>query len=149
MSTSEAASGAARGRRHSPQDVRRTQKVIAGSHPERLSAFRDRARGAQHTVHVAAQAARGFSFVALGDSRPMMYLPYKEGQPETHKLFMEMFGLVMPEKVAEAVVKRDVKLNFDPVTKDLFRSTCPCTQVQSTHARRFTRAGSPRPRSRT
>ena len=63
----------------------------------------------------------------------MMYLPYKEGQPETHKLFMEMFGLVMPEKVAEAVVKRDVKLNFDPVTKDLFRSTCPCTQVQSTH----------------
>jgi hypothetical protein len=81
--------------------------------------------GAQHTVQVAAQAARGFSFVALGDSRPMIYLPYKEGQPEIHKLFMEMFGLVMPEKVAEAVVKRDVKLTFDPVTKDLIQIDMP------------------------
>jgi hypothetical protein len=47
----------------------------------------------------------------------MMYLPYKEGQPGLNKMFVEMFGLVMPDKVAEAVVKRDVKTTFDPVTK--------------------------------
>jgi hypothetical protein len=81
--------------------------------------------GAKNTAQAAAQAAGGFSFVALGDSRPMMYLPYKEGQPEIHKLFMEMFGLVMPEKVAEAVVKRDVKMTFDPVTKDLIQIDMP------------------------
>ena len=55
----------------------------------------------------------------------MMYLPYKEGQPELNKLFVEMFGLVMPEKVAEAVVKRDVKMIFDPVTKDLIKVIMP------------------------
>src|SRR5262245_1470197 len=79
----------------------------------------------KHPAQVAAQAARGFSFVALGDSRPMMYLPYKEGQPELNKLFTEMFGLVMPEKVAEAVVKRDVKTTFDPVTKELIQIDMP------------------------
>ena len=80
--------------------------------------------GTKHTAQVAAQT-RGFSFVAFGDSRPMMYLPYKEGQPEIGKLFTEMFGLVMPEKVAEAVVKRDVKMTFDPVTKDLIQIDMP------------------------
>ena len=62
-----------------------------------------------------------FSFAVYGDSRPMMYLPYKEGQPELNQLFVEMFGLVMPERIAEAVVKRDVKTIFDPVTKELSR----------------------------
>ena len=47
----------------------------------------------------------GFSFAAYGDSRPMMYLPHKDGQPDLTQLFVEMFGLVMPEKIAEAVVK--------------------------------------------
>ena len=36
-------------------------------------------------------------------------------------LFVEMFGLVMPERVAEEVVKRDVKLIFDPATNELDR----------------------------
>ncbi len=51
----------------------------------------------------------------------MMYLPLKEGQPDLHKYFIELFDLVMPEKVAEEVVARDVKLIFDPVTKDLIK----------------------------
>src|SRR3974390_2617498 len=55
----------------------------------------------------------------------MMYLPLKEGQPDVSKLFVEMFGLVLPEKVAEEVVKRDVKLTFDPVTKDLVQVVMP------------------------
>ena len=34
----------------------------------------------------------------------MMYLPYKDGHPDLVRLFAEMFGLVMPERVAEEVV---------------------------------------------
>src|SRR6478752_7821851 len=67
----------------------------------------------------------GFSFAAVGDTRPMMYLPLKEGQPDLNKFFVEMFGLVMPEKVAEAVVARDVKMIFDPVTKELIQIIMP------------------------
>jgi hypothetical protein len=70
-------------------------------------------------------ATAAFSFAAYGDSRPMMYLPYKEGQPELHKLFLDLFGLVLPEKVAEAVVKRDVKMTFDPVTRELIQIDMP------------------------
>jgi len=67
----------------------------------------------------------GFTFVAYGDSRPMMYLPPKDGQPDLVRFFTEMFGLVMPERVAEEVVKRDVKLIFDPDTKELIRVIMP------------------------
>ncbi len=67
----------------------------------------------------------GLSFAVYGDSRPMMYLPLKEGQPDVSKLFVEMFGLVMPDKVAEAVVKKDVKLIFDPATKELIQVVMP------------------------
>ena len=81
--------------------------------------------GARHTPAVAAEAERGFSFAAFGDSRPMMYLPVKDGQPDLVKLFVEMFGLVMPEKIAEEVVKRDVKMILDPATKELIRVIMP------------------------
>ena len=67
----------------------------------------------------------GFSFAAVGDTRPMMYLPTNEGKPDLVKLFTEMFGLVMPEKIAEEVVKRDVKMSFDPVTKELVQIVMP------------------------
>src|SRR6476660_7329737 len=70
-------------------------------------------------------AGSPFSFAVVGDTRPMMYLPYKEGQPELNKLFVEMFGLAMPERVAEAVVKKDVKTTFDPVTKELIKAVMP------------------------
>jgi hypothetical protein len=78
------------------------------------------------TAQQAPSAPRSaFSFAVYGDSRPMMYLPYKEGQPGLNKMFVEMFGLVMPDKVAEAVVKRDVKTTFDPVTKELIQVVMP------------------------
>ena len=66
-----------------------------------------------------------FSFAVVGDTRPMMYLPSKDGQPELTKLFVEIFGLVMPPKLAEEVVKRDVKMIFDPVTKELVKAVMP------------------------
>ena len=86
-----------------------------------LPAFQPRAAMAQQAL----AASSAFSFAVYGDSRPMMYLPYKEGQPELNNLFVEMFGLVMPERVAEAVVKRDVKLTFDPVSKELIKVVMP------------------------
>ena len=67
----------------------------------------------------------GFSFAAVGDTRPMMYIPLKEGQPDLNKFFVEMFGLVMPEKVAEDLVAKNVKMIFDPVTKDLIKVVMP------------------------
>jgi hypothetical protein len=70
-------------------------------------------------------ASGGFSFAACGDSRPMMYLPYKNGNPDLVRLFVEMFGLVMPERVAEEVVRRDIKMIFDPVTNDLVEVIMP------------------------
>src|SRR6185312_1841719 len=73
----------------------------------------------------AQQTNSGFSFLVCGDSRPMMYLPVKEGRTDLVELFVEMFGLVMPEKVAEAVVKRDVKMVFDPVTRELRQVVMP------------------------
>jgi predicted phosphohydrolase len=70
-------------------------------------------------------ATAGFSFAACGDSRPMMYLPYQEGHPDLVRLFVEMFGLVLPERAAEEVVKRDVKMIFDPDTKELVQVVMP------------------------
>jgi hypothetical protein len=84
---------------------------------------------AQHRQSRRQQVSRpadpGFSFAACGDSRPMMYLPYKEGQPELYKLLVDLFDLVLPEKIAEEVLKRDVKLIFDPVSKDLIQIDMP------------------------
>jgi hypothetical protein len=77
------------------------------------------------TAQAPLPAGAGFSFAAVGDTRPMMYLPLKEGQPDLNKFFVEMFGLVMPEKVAEAVVARDVKMIFDPATKELIKVVMP------------------------
>jgi Calcineurin-like phosphoesterase len=77
------------------------------------------------TVTAQQAPSSAFSFALYGDSRPMMYLPYKEGQPGLNKMFVEMFGLVMPDKVAEAVVKRDVKTFFDPATKELIKVIMP------------------------
>ena len=55
----------------------------------------------------------------------MMYLPCKEGDPELNKLVLDLFNLVLPQKVAKEVVKRDAKLTFDPVTKDLIQIDMP------------------------
>ena len=72
-----------------------------------------------------ASPTASFSFAAYGDSRPMMYLPSKEGNPDLTQLFVEMFGLVMPDKVAAEVVKKDVKSIFDPATKELIQVVMP------------------------
>ena len=75
---------------------------------------------------VARPADSGFSFAVYGDSRSMMYLPYKaEQEAEARKLMVEMFDLVLPEKVSEEVVQKYVKLIYDPVTKELVQMVMP------------------------
>src|SRR5262249_33176415 len=67
-----------------------------------------------------------FSFAVYGDSRSMMYLPYRSDQrEEAIKLMVDMFELVLPEKVAEEVVRRDVKLTYDPSTDELIQIVMP------------------------
>src|SRR5207249_3652101 len=68
----------------------------------------------------------GFSFAVYGDSRSMMYLPYRaEQEAETRDLMADMFELVLPEKVADEVVKKDVKLIYDPATHELVEMVMP------------------------
>jgi hypothetical protein len=74
----------------------------------------------------AAPPGAGFSFAVYGDSRSMMYLPPKSDQrAEAIKLLVTMFGLVMPEKIAEEVVQKNVKLIYDPATKELVQVVMP------------------------
>ena len=73
-----------------------------------------------------AGGGKGFSFAVYGDSRSMMYLPPGENQKEEAiKLVVDMFELVMPQKIAEAVVRKDVKLIYDPATKELVQIVMP------------------------
>jgi Calcineurin-like phosphoesterase len=75
---------------------------------------------------VARPADSGFSFAVYGDSRSMMYLPYKaEQEAEARRLMVEMFDLVLPEKVSEEVVQKYVKLIYDPTTKELVQMVMP------------------------
>ncbi len=66
-------------------------------------------------------ASSAFSFAVYGDLRPMMYLPSKEGPAGPHEAVRRDVRPGHAEKIAEAVVKRDVKTIFDPVTGDLIK----------------------------
>jgi len=71
-------------------------------------------------------AGSAFSFAVFGDSRSMMYLPYKANQEaEARDLMTDIFELVLPEKVAADVVKAHVKLIYDPTTAELAQVVMP------------------------
>ena len=56
----------------------------------------------------------------------MMYLPYKQDQePEARQLMIDLFELVLPAKVAPELVKKHVKLIYDPATKELVEMVMP------------------------
>jgi hypothetical protein len=68
----------------------------------------------------------GFSFDVYGDSRSMMYMPYKQDQEaQARQLMTDIFELVLPEKVADEVIQKDVKLIYDPSTKELVQIVMP------------------------
>lgn len=86
-------------------------------------ALQNRTATAQRISH---PADSGFSFAVYGDSRSMFYLPYKSGQEaEARQLMLQMFELVLPRKIAEVVVKRDVKFIYDPATHELVQIVMP------------------------
>ena len=71
-------------------------------------------------------AVSAFSFAVYGDSRSMMYLPYKSAQrDEAIKLMVDMFELVFPEKISEEVVRKYVKLIYDPAIDELVEVVMP------------------------
>ena len=56
----------------------------------------------------------------------MMYLPYKlDQEAEARQFMVDMFELVLPEHVAAAMVQKDVKLNYDPASKELVQIVMP------------------------
>jgi hypothetical protein len=49
----------------------------------------------------------GFSFAVYGDSRSMMYLPYKEDQKDSAtRLMVDLFSLIFPEKYPRKLLLR-------------------------------------------
>jgi hypothetical protein len=69
---------------------------------------------------------REFAFAVYGDSRSMMYLPDQESEKaEAQKLMVDMFSLAMPEQVSEAVVKKHVKMTYDPTSRELIQVVMP------------------------
>jgi hypothetical protein len=71
-------------------------------------------------------AESGFSFDVYGDSRSMMYLPYKASQEaEARQLMVDLFDLVLPAKVSQETVNKYVKLTYDPTTKELVQMVMP------------------------
>jgi Calcineurin-like phosphoesterase len=74
----------------------------------------------------AASPGAGFSFAVYGDSRSMMYFPYKSNQKEEATgMMVDIFDLVLPEKVSEEVIKKYVKLTYDPATDELVQVVMP------------------------
>src|SRR5947207_14792759 len=68
----------------------------------------------------------GFSFAVYGDSRSMMVLPDGADQEaEARKLMVDLFVLAFPEKAARELVKKHVKLSYDPATKELAGMVMP------------------------
>ena len=68
----------------------------------------------------------GFSFDVYGDSRSMMYLPYKSDQEaEARQLMVDIFSLVLPERVSAEMVDKHVKLTYDPSNNELVQVVMP------------------------
>src|SRR6266536_6456106 len=81
---------------------------------------------ASYAIAQNASDGKGFTFAVYGVSRSMMFLPPKSDQrAEAIKLLVTMFELVMPEKIAEEVVQKNVKLIYDPATKELLQVVMP------------------------
>ena len=67
-----------------------------------------------------------FSFAVYGDSRTMMYLPFRAAEKADATNYMvDMFKLAFPENVAKEVVAKDVKLIYDPKSGELTEIVMP------------------------
>lgn len=94
-------------------------------------------------------ADAGFSFAVYGDSRSLMYLPYKEDrETEARQVMAEVFELVLPPDRAKELVKEYVKLTYDPGTHELTQMVMPFITMSEITTLTFDK-GSRRLRSRT
>ena len=74
-------------------------------------------------------AGKGFSFAAYGDSRPMMYLPVQGGESRiSTSCSSKCSGWSCRRRSPQEVVKKDVKMIFDPATKELIQIVMPFRQ---------------------
>ena len=80
--------------------------------------------GNVHAQQATSPAGQGFSFDVYGDSRSMMTCLQADQEAEARKMMVDMFELVLPKKVADATVKKDVKLIYDH-TKELIQMVMP------------------------
>src|SRR5438128_146064 len=91
-----------------------------------LAAGCGRAAVGGETSKAPEKAAPGFSFAVYGDSRSMMVLPDRADQEaEARKLMVDVFAISVPEKAAQEMVKKHVKLRYDPATKELATMVMP------------------------
>jgi hypothetical protein len=68
----------------------------------------------------------GFSFAVYGDSRSMMYLPFRSDQEaEARQVMAQVFELVLSLDRAKELVKKYVKLSYDPGTHELTEMVMP------------------------
>ena len=70
--------------------------------------------------------ASGFSFDVYGDSRSMLFLPYRQDQEaEARKYLADIYELALSEGAAADVANKDAKFIYDPSTHELLQIDAP------------------------
>lgn len=93
-------------------------------------------------------AASGFSFDVYGDSRSMLFLPYREDQQaEARRYLADIYDLMLSEKMAAEEVDKDARLTYDPANHELLQIDTPLQGKRATLT--STKAGLPRLQWRT
>src|SRR4051794_34809698 len=91
-----------------------------------LAAGCGRAAVGGETSKAPAPNSPGFSFAVYGDSRSMMVLPDRADQEAgARQMMVDTFALAVPEKAARELVKKHVKLTYDPATRELTEMVMP------------------------
>ena len=71
-------------------------------------------------------ASSGFSFDVYGDSRSMLFLPYRQDQEaEARKYLADIYELALSEGAAADVANKDAKFIYDPSTHELLQIDAP------------------------
>lgn len=68
----------------------------------------------------------GFSFDVYGDSRSMMFVPYREDQEAEARQYMaDIYELVLSEQAATNIVSKDARFTYDPSSHELLQIDAP------------------------
>lgn len=67
-----------------------------------------------------------FSFDVYGDSRSMLYLPYRQSQEaEARRYMADLYELMVSEKVATDIVNKNAKFIYGPTSHELLQIDAP------------------------